>query len=122
MKTTFVASASSQEAIHWAGVLQGAGYRTMQETMSGGVINRLVEEKADLLIIVETSPMMGPRSSDLIRDIRGESGLEDLKIVLLAVEKDVSQFPDAGATGADVELTKPVSEEALLEKVKELLG
>jgi len=122
MKTAFVASASSQEGIHWAGVLQGAGYRTMQEPMAGGVINRLVEENANLLVIVETSPMMGPRSSDLIREVRGESSLENLKIVLVAIEKEASQFPDVGSTGADVELTKPVSDEALLEKVKELLG
>ncbi len=121
-KTAFIVCDSPMDANKWSALLQSEHYRTIVEHYSGAVIDMLKGEEADLLLIEEVSPSMGPSSFDLIKNIRSEPGLETLPILLLSIEKDPQQFPDAGRTGANVDLVKPVSDEDVLSHVRDLMG
>jgi DNA-binding response OmpR family regulator len=121
-EVVFIVCDASVEAARLRDLLVANQFQARVRPNSGAVINEMVEDPPNLLLIDEVSPSMGPTSFDFIRDLREEPALESLPVLLLSVKKDPAQFPDAGRTAADVDLTKPVSNEDVMSQIRALIS
>jgi DNA-binding response OmpR family regulator len=82
---------------------------------------RLVESFSPHLVLLD---VMMPRMSgiDVCRCIRSSPASRGVKVVMLSAKGRDSDVDDGLAVGADAYVTKPFSTQALLARVRELLG
>lgn len=100
-------------------VLEVEGYRVMVAYTLQAAIKQLEKERPDLILLDVV--LRGSSGLDLCELVRKDPGLEDLPIVIISnldSPEDIKAGLDAGA---NVYLTKPISQDELLEAVQQNL-
>jgi len=100
-------------------VLEVEGYQVMVAYTLQAAIKQLEKEKPDLILLDVV--LRGSSGLDLCELVRKDPGLEDLPIVIISnldSPEDIKAGLDAGA---NVYLTKPISQDELLEAVQQNL-
>ena len=100
-------------------VLEVEGYRVMVAYTLQAALKHLEKEKPDLILLDVV--LRGTSGLDLCEIVRKDPKLEDLPIVIISnldSPEDIKAGLDAGAS---VYLTKPISQDELLEAVQQNL-
>lgn len=100
-------------------VLEVEGYEVMVAYTLQGAVKQLEKKKPDLVLL--DVALRGTSGLDLCEMIRGDPELEDLPVVIisnLGSPEDIKAGLDAGANAY---LTKPISQDELLEAVHQNL-
>lgn len=102
-------------------VLREQGYEVMTAGNGKDGIDRVLEEKPDLVLMDVLLP--GVQGGEAIRYLKGQPGLENTKVVLMSSlrPEDFDRI-FANRSGADAYLQKPFSTEDVLRAVETLLS
>ncbi|MFO8101200.1 MAG: response regulator [Dehalococcoidia bacterium] len=101
-------------------VLQKEGYE-FDIAQDGEEAMEKVKETAPGVILLD---IMMPRKNgyEVCAEVKGNSGLQDINIVVLSAKSQEADRARGLAAGADEYITKPFSPQTVVQKVKELLG
>lgn len=108
-------------------LLQNAGHEVTVAYVMEGAVQRLTEDKPDILVLDVMFPDNPTAGFDLARKIRRTWGIKDLPIILLT---GINQEFPMDFSGKDIDpdwmpvqdfMEKPVKVPALIEKVNRLL-
>jgi CheY-like chemotaxis protein len=100
-------------------LLRAEGYEIRQAADTQGVIDEVNRERPDLLILDVNMP--GDGGIAVLRQIRGDPRLQDLRVLVLSGSVELAAEGPA-ALGADAQLPKPFQIEDLHSTVRELLA
>lgn len=101
-------------------VLEVEGYQVMVAYTLQGAIKQLEKKKPDLILL--DVALRGTSGLDLCEKIRRDPELEDLPIVIISNLDSPEEIKAGLEAGANVYLTKPISQNELLEAVQQNLG
>jgi two-component system chemotaxis response regulator CheY len=102
-------------------MLQDAGYKDVTGVTSAEEALRVINEnKPDLILLDWNLPKMS--GFDLLQQIRKSSELSGLNVVMVTTEHDKGNILLALKVGLQGYILKPVNQEALLGKVKQIEG
>jgi len=100
-------------------LLKREGYAVVVAHNGAEALERVRAERPDLAIL---DVMMPARNGfEVCQDLRQDSGVKDLRIMMLTAKGRDTEVSKGLALGADVYMTKPFSTRELLAKVKALL-
>jgi DNA-binding NtrC family response regulator len=99
--------------------LEGAGYRAVAAGDGRAVLEKLDQERPDLLILDVVMPRMS--GLEALQRLRVEPENADLPVVLLTGRAEVTDRVAGLEAGADEYLTKPIEEAELLARVRAML-
>ncbi len=101
-------------------ILNHEGYEVIQVVDGLQTLEQLSKESPDLLLLDIEMPNLN--GYDVLNIIRTRQEFTGLKIVLLTSRSSEKHKRRAGELGAHAYLTKPCSQEILLETIKSLLA
>ncbi len=101
-------------------VLEVEGYQVMVAYTLQGAIKQLEKKKPDLVLL--DVALRGTSGLDLCEKIRGDPELADLPVVIISNLDSPEEIKAGLDAGANVYLTKPISQNELLEAVQQNLG
>ncbi|MCE8431032.1 response regulator transcription factor [Rhodovulum sulfidophilum] len=106
------------EAIRF--ILARDGWRVDTHAEGSPAFARVAEPRPDIVILDVMLP--GRSGFDILRDIRSESGLDGLPVLMLTAKGQVKDRDLAERMGASRFMAKPFSNTEVLASVRELTG
>jgi two-component system alkaline phosphatase synthesis response regulator PhoP len=100
-------------------VLEVEGYQVMVAYTLQGAIKQLEKKRPDLVLL--DVALRGTSGLDLCEKIRGDPELVDLPVVIISNLGSPEDITAGLAAGANAYLTKPISQDELLEAVHQNL-
>ena len=101
-------------------LLRREGYEVVIATNGAEALASVREQRPDLAIL---DVMMPQRNGfEVCQDLRGDPGLQDLRIIMLTAKGRETEVAKGMALGADHYMTKPFSTRELVARVKALLA
>ena len=102
------------------GILEEIGFEVEQAKDAEDALSLLEKDEGFELALVDWNlPEMS--GLDLVKTVRNMSGLEDLRLMMVTTETQLTRVREALIAGADEYIMKPFDKEMLLEKLT-LLG
>lgn len=101
-------------------VLEVEGYHVMVAYTLQAAIKQLEKKKPDLVLL--DVALRGSSGLDLCEKIRNDPVIADLPVVIISNLGSPEDIEAGFAVGANAYLTKPISQDELLEAVRENLG
>ena len=101
-------------------VLEVEGYHVMVAYTLQAGIKQLEKKKPDLVLL--DVALRGSSGLDLCEKIRNDPAIADLPVVIISNLGSPEDIEAGLAVGANAYLTKPISQDELLEAVRENLG
>jgi two-component system chemotaxis response regulator CheY len=101
-------------------IFQAAGFDTLQAESGFLALEALQRAPCDLAIVDINMPLMDGLT--LVRQIRAETAMRELPIIIVTTEEDAGDQEKAFDAGANAYLVKPTDPADLVEQARLLLG
>ena len=101
-------------------ILQRAGYRVTTASDGAEALDKIREDRPDLLLSDITMPHLD--GIELLRRLKADASTADIPVVVLSAKAQDADVFEAQRSGADAYLPKPFSPAQLMEAVAEALS
>jgi two-component system phosphate regulon response regulator PhoB len=101
-------------------VLEVEGYRALVAYTASAALKAIEREKPDLMLLDVV--LRGSSGLDLCRQVRRDPETADLPVVIVSVRGDEEDLQAGFEAGANAYLVKPISQEELLQTVRDTLA
>jgi len=101
-------------------LLQREGYEVSLARDGDQAMELIRQQQPDLVVIDATMP--GQSGFELCQQVRADSGLRHIRIVMLSARARETDIAKGKALGADAYIVKPFSTGDLVNQVRQLLG
>jgi two-component system chemotaxis response regulator CheY len=102
-------------------ILKQLGFKNVEEVEDGAVaLERLLQEDFDFVITDWNMPKM--TGLDLLKAIRANEKLKDIKVLLVTAESDKENIIQAAQAGVNDYVVKPFTADVLQAKIKNIFG
>ena len=101
-------------------ILRQDGWKVTSHSNGAGASEAIAQSDPDLLILDVMLP--GRSGFEILQDVRAEAGTRDLPVLMLTAKGQTKDREAAESLGASRFMTKPFSNQDMLETVRELVG
>jgi two-component system chemotaxis response regulator CheY len=102
-------------------ILKQLGFKNVEEVEDGAVaLERLLQEDFDFVITDWNMPKM--TGLDLLKAIRANEKLKDIKVLLVTAESDKENIIHAAQAGVNDYVVKPFTADVLQTKIDNIFG
>jgi two-component system chemotaxis response regulator CheY len=102
-------------------ILKQLGFKNVEEVEDGAVaLERLLQEDFDFVITDWNMPKM--TGLDLLKAIRANEKLKDIKVLLVTAESDKENIIQAAQAGVNDYVVKPFTADVLQTKIDNIFG
>jgi two-component system chemotaxis response regulator CheY len=102
-------------------ILVGVGYEVLEAGDGVQALEVLATDKSAIGIVLADWNMPNMNGLELVKQIRQDSELASMKVIMVTTETEMSQMASALEAGANEYIMKPFTKDILVEKL-ELMG
>ena len=119
-KTVMIVEDNALNMKLFADLLEVSGYRTLQYTEGTGALQRVLEERPDLLLVDIQLPYKS--GLEIIGEIKGNPEIAHIPAVAVTAFAMKGDEDKVRQAGFDDYISKPIAVQDFLEKVKRYIG